>query len=280
MIKDILVHIPTERPMKPVVDASISLAAAFDAHLDAVAIGYIPTSTAYVTDGGGAAAVAAVFEIERQRAAERATAATAIFETEARRAGIAYECRSIEDLPGQAAVSIAAAARLYDLAVVLQPEAERDAFDQTTSTEVLLQAGGPVLFVPHIFRGDLRAKRIGICWDGSRLAGRALRDARPFLSRADSIVTISINEAQVTPAEASAQKLVRHLARAGLPTMLIELTTAHSEIEPSILSLAADENLDLLVMGAYGHSRLQEGILGGVTREMLKTMTVPTLMSH
>jgi len=70
------------------------------------------------------------------------------------------------------------------------------------------------------------------------------------------------------------------MARAGLPTTLIELTAARSDIEPSILSLAADENLDLLVMGAYGHSRLQEGILGGVTREMLRTMTVPTLMSH
>jgi nucleotide-binding universal stress UspA family protein len=70
------------------------------------------------------------------------------------------------------------------------------------------------------------------------------------------------------------------MARAGLTTTLLELTAEHSDIEPSILSLAADESLDMLVMGAYGHSRLQEGILGGVTREMLKTMTIPTLMSH
>ena len=90
MIKDILVHIPTERPMRPVVDASISLAAAFGAHLDAVAIGYIPTSSAFVVDGSAGAAVAAVFEMERQRAAERAAAAIAIFEAEARHANIAY----------------------------------------------------------------------------------------------------------------------------------------------------------------------------------------------
>jgi nucleotide-binding universal stress UspA family protein len=280
MIKDILVHIPTERPMRPVVDASISLAGAFGAHLDAVAIGYISTSTAYVMDGSAATAVAAVFEMERQRAAERAAAAIVIFETEARHASIPHESRTIEDLPAEAAASIGAAARLYDLAVVLQPEAERETFDNTISTEVLFRAGGPVLFVPHIFHGKLKAKRIGICWDGSRLAGRALRDARPFLSQADSLVTISINAAQVAPAEASAQKLVQHMARAGLPTTLIELTATRSEIEPSILSLAADESLDMLVMGAYGHSRLQEGIPGGVTREMLKTMTVPTLMSH
>ena len=280
MIKDILVHIPTERPMRPVVDASISLAAAFGAHLDAVAIGYIRTSTAFVVDGSAGATVAAVFEMERQRAAERAAAAIAIFEAEARHANIAYDSKTIEDMPAEAAASIGAAARIYDLSVVLQPEAERDTFDNSTSTEVLFQAGGPVLFVPHIFRGSLKAKRIGICWDGSRLAGRALRDAKPLLAQADALVTIAINEAQVTPAEASAPKLVQHMARAGLPTTLIELTAARSDIEPSILSLAADENLDLLVMGAYGHSRLQEGILGGVTREMLRTMTVPTLMSH
>jgi len=65
-----------------------------------------------------------------------------------------------------------------------------------------------------------------------------------------------------------------------LPVRIIELPAARAEIQPSILSLAADENLDMLVMGAYGHSRLQEGILGGVTRAMLRTMTVPTLMSH
>jgi hypothetical protein len=224
MIKDILVHIPTERPMRPVVDASISLATTFGAHLDAVAIGYIPTSTAYVIDGSAATAVAAVFEMERARAAERAAAAIAVFETEAHHASTIYESRTIEDLPAEAAASIGAAARLYDLTVVLQPVSDRDTFDNTISTEVLFQAGGPVLFVPHIFRGSLKAKRIGICWDGSRLAGRALRDARPLLAQADALVTISINEAQVTPSEASAQKVVQHMARGGLRTALVELT--------------------------------------------------------
>ena len=70
------------------------------------------------------------------------------------------------------------------------------------------------------------------------------------------------------------------MARSGRPTTLLELTAERADIQPSILSLAADEALDMLVMGAYGHPRVQEGILGGVTREMLKTMTVPTLMSH
>ncbi len=280
MIKDILVHIPTERPVRPVVDASISLAAAFGAHLDAVAIGYISSSTAYVMDGSAGGAVAAVLEIEQKKAVQRAAAALAIFETEANNAGISYEHGAIEGVPADAAASIGAASRLYDLSIVLQPEPERETFDNTIPTEVLFQAGGPVLLVPHIFRGAFKPKRIGICWDGSRLAARALRDARPFLSQADALLAISINGAESLPADVASDRLAKHLVRAGLPAKFVDLPAARSEIQPTILSLAADENLDMLVMGAYGHSRLQEGILGGVTREMLQTMTVPTLMSH
>jgi nucleotide-binding universal stress UspA family protein len=280
MIKDILVHIPTERPERPVVDASVSLAAAFAAHLDAIAIGYIPTSTAYVADGGAAAAVAALFEAEQRRAAERTAAALAIFEKAARDAGISHATRSIEDIPAEAASTICSAARLYDLAVVLQPEIGRDTFDNTIPTEILFQSGGPVLFIPSVFRGALNAKRIGICWDGSRVAARALRDARPFLAQADALIAISLNEAQIAPMEASAQKLAQHIGRAGRPIDLLELTVTRADVQPTILSLAADEGLDMLVMGAYGHSRMQENVLGGVTREMLRTMTVPTLMSH
>jgi len=240
----------------------------------------MPTSTAYVMVGGTTPTVAAVFETEQRRAQERSAAALAVFETEARNAGISFHCRSIEDLPAEAASALGDAAKLYELTVVLQPDAALQSFDNMTATEILLQAGGAVLFVPHIFHGPFRPKRVGICWDGSRLAARAIKDARQFLSNADAVLTISINEAQLVPAEASAQKLAEHMGRIGIETTLIEMTAEHSDIQPSILSLAADESLDMLVMGAYGHSRLKEGILGGVTREMLKTMTVPVLMSH
>jgi len=281
MIKDILVHIPTERSMRPVTDASISLAVTLGAHLDALALGYVSAGAlAYVADAGAAAVVASAFDIEEERAAERATIALSAFETEARHACVSYACRSIVDFPAEAAATIGAASRLYDLAVVLQPQADLQTFDDTMATEVLLQAGGPVLFVPHIFRGAFKAKRIGICWDGSRLAARALKDARPFLAQADAVFAISINAADNVPPGASPENLAKLLARAGLSVKLIDLPATRTEIQPSILSLAGDESLDMLVMGAYGHSRLWEGILGGVTREMLQTMTVPTLMAH
>ena len=278
MIRDILLQIPTERPVRSVVDGAVSLAAACRAHIDAVAVGYVSESTAYLMDGG--AALASAFEIERERAISRAEAAISVFETEARAAGISYACRTIGAFPADASASLAAAARLYDLTVVLQPEIDRRTYDNTLPQEILFHSGGPVLFMPYVFRGAFKAKRIGLCWDGGRLAARALRDASPFIARADNLTIITINEAEGHPADASAQNLAKHLARHGTPVKTIALTAAHSDIQPTILSLAAEEGVDLLVMGAYRHSRLQEMALGGVTRKMLRTMTIPTLMTH
>lgn len=278
MYKDILVHIPTERPMRPAIEGSISLAAHLNAHLDAVAVGYVATSTAYVMEGG--AAVAAVFELERERAMERAEAALAVFKSEAANAGISYACHTLGAIPADAAVSLGEMARLHDLSIVLQPDPAQGSFDNDVPGEILFQAGGPVLFLPYTFRGAFKANRIGICWDGSRLAARAVRDATTFLARAAEIVIITINEADTAPGEASASSLAKHLGRRGLSTRTVALSATRADIQPTILSLAADESLDLLVMGGYGHSRLQERVLGGVTRAMLEAMTVPTLMSH
>lgn len=281
MINDILVHIPTERPARPVIDASISLASTFSAHLDAVATGYVSTAASYVMDGGGAAAVAAIFEMEQERAAARAESALSIFKAEANKAGISCGWRVIADLPAEAAAAIGTAARLYDLSVVLQPDPEHHALDDAIATELLLNAGGSVLVIPYIFGGALTAKRIGICWDGSQPAARALRDARPFLAKADTLYAVSIGAAEGEPPDASLEKLAAHLGRVGLRVKPVNLPArSGADIQPCLLSFAADESLDMLVMGAYGHSRLREGIFGGVTREMLRTMTIPTLMSH
>jgi len=278
MYKNLLVNIPTERSPQPVIDGAISLAARCQAKLDAVSVGYESGSMPLVAEGG--AAVAAIFEVEHEKALERAHAALAIFETEAKRAGVIHSSRAISALQGEAAAILGATARLYDLAVVAQPEFERDTFDNTLAQEILFQSGGPVLFVPYTFKGAFHARRVGICWDGSRLAARAVRDAMPLLEQAEAITIITINEASSVPADASAAHLMRYLSRLGVPTEIDSKKTEKANIQTSILSLAADESLNLLVMGGYGHSRLKEIMFGGVTREMLESMTVPTLMSH
>ena len=277
MRKNFLVHIPSERLIRPLVDGAISLAVSHAAHLHAISVGYETTNVLPIDAGG--AAVAAVFEIERERALERANAALAVFEVEARNAGISFNSEAMASIPADAAAPLIASARLHDLTIVLQPEPERQTFDNDMPQEILFESGGPVLFVPYVHNGPLEAKRIGIAWDGSRLAARALRDAAPFLKRAQVITIISINEAQA-PAEASPKALSAYLARYGATVRIQQMDADHADIQPSILSIAADDGLDLIVMGGYGHSRLQERILGGVTRGMIQSMTVPTLMSH
>jgi nucleotide-binding universal stress UspA family protein len=277
VLRNILVHIPSERSIRPIVDSAISLAVTHAAHLDAVSIGFQPTHVGLPVDGG--AAVAAMFEIDYESALARANAALAVFETEARNAGITYGVKPFTGGPAESAATVGALARLYDFTVALQPERDRDTFDNTVPQEILFQSGGPVIFIPFTHKGPFEPKHIGIAWDGSRLAARALRDATPFLARAQTVTIITINEKEI-PADVSAATLKAHLARQELTAGIVRMNADRADIQPTILSIAADTGLDLIVMGGYGHSRLNERILGGVTRGMFQSMTVPTLMSH
>jgi nucleotide-binding universal stress UspA family protein len=277
MLKNILVHIPSERSIRPIADSAISLAMMHSAHLDAVSIGFETANLGMSIDG--AAAVASIYEVEHDRALARANAALAVFETEARNAGIPYGLQPFTGGPAEIAATVGTLARLYDLTVVLQPEPDRNTFDNTVPQEILFQCGGPVVFIPYTHKGPFEPRHIGIAWDGSRLAARALRDAAPFLDRAQTISIISVNEKEV-PAEVSAATIKAHLARHDLPASIVRMDADRADIQPTILSIAADTGLDLIIMGGYGHSRLNERILGGVTRGMLQSMTVPTLMSH
>lgn len=278
MYKNLLVHIPTERSARPAVDGSISLAMSCGAHLDAIATGFESVnSVPFVAEGG--AAVASIVELEYERAMERAQAALAVFEVEAKGAEISHNVRALAGTFGDVVATFAAAARLYDMTLVSQGEPDSGGFDNQLPQELLLQTGGPLLMFPYTFRGAFKASRIGICWDGSRLAARALHDAMPLLAQADTLTAITLNISEV-PAEASPIHLAKHMARSGLPVRTISLNAARREVQSSILSVAADESLDLLVMGGYGHARMQETVFGGVTREMFRSMTVPVLMSH
>jgi len=102
----------------------------------------------------------------------------------------------------------------------------------------------------------------------------------PFLTAAKAVTVIAVNEECGDMGEKSSDALVTHLARRGIKARVERLTADRSNVQGIILSIAADSNIGLLVMGGFGHSRLQERILGGVTRGMFESMTVPVLMSH
>ena len=280
MFRNILVHLPSERPIRPVIDVAIEMTMARRAHLDAVAIGYESMGAIGMVAEGGGAAVAAVMGIEQERALERANAAIAVFEVEARLAKIAYGIKALAAMPVEAEQTIGALSRLYDLSVVLQPESSYSSYDNAIPHAILFHSGGPMLMIPYIQKGPLVARHVGIAWDGSRLAARAARDALPFLTAAQAVTVIAVNEGRNDAGEASSDQLVSHLARRGVKARVQRLTADRGNVHGAILSIAAESNIGLLVMGGFGHSRLQEWILGGVTRGMFDSMTVPVLMSH
>lgn len=275
-MKRILASIPTERDFQGLIDAAASVTRSFNASLDAVAIGYETTSVSFAVAGG--TALPNIYEIERERAQARAEAALGIVAAEAKRAAFACECIPMTRTPFEAISTMGALARLYDLTIVLQGDAEFDTFDNTLPKEILFEAGGPLLFIPYTFKGALNTANIGIAWDGSRLAARAVRDALPFLKTAANISIVTVNG--TTHSETSAGALVTYLAHQGLSATITRIAAAPADIQPALLSIAADMSFDMIVMGGYGHSRLKERLLGGVTRGMLESMTVPTLMSH
>jgi nucleotide-binding universal stress UspA family protein len=280
MSGNILVHIPSERSVRPVIDVAVSLATARRSHLDAIAIGYESMSAVGMVVEGGGAAVAAVMGVEHDRALERANAAISVFEIEAKLANITYGTRTLATIPAEAEETMGELARLYDLTVVLQPEPSQFSYDNIVPQAVLFNSGGPMLMVPYIHKGPLDARHVGIAWDGSRLASRALRDALLFLTAAQAVTVIAVNEERRDDSEANSDQIVSHLARRGIKARVERLTADRDNVHGTILSMAADTNIGLLVMGGYGHSRLRERILGGVTRGIFESMTVPVLMSH
>ncbi len=118
-----------------------------------------------------------------------------------------------------------------------------------------------------------------ICWD-SRPAVRAIADAMPLLELAGRVEVVIDDNERGKQDEVEGADMGRHLARHGLNVEVKRITRGEIDVANTLLSHAADSGTDLVVMGGYGHSRLREFVLGGVTHSMLRSMTVPVLMSH
>ncbi len=194
------------------------------------------------------------------------------FHRHATQAGIPAEWHCSDGDPGDCAVLYA---RCSDL-VILGQAAAGDA--GPVVLQVLLESGRPVLVVPAAGTFPILGTRIVIAWNGSREAARAVHDALPLLRAAAQVTVLTIEGSGGTID--TGPDVTRHLARHGIHAEAKTDTARDVGIAPLLLSRLADLQADLLVMGGYGHSRIRETVLGGVTREILQTMTVPTLLSH
>jgi nucleotide-binding universal stress UspA family protein len=275
MIKDIIVNLGLGTH-DPAGEFAISVADVFEAHVLGVAFLYDPVIPGAVMGG-----IPPQF-IESQRAdsEKAANAAIARFEQVAKRVGVSYESLTANASIAGAADRLGQLARRFDLAIVGQPNREKDEPVEVVDEGVLFESGRPVIFVPYIQKAALKLDRVMVCWDGSRAATRAVADSMPFLHKAKQVEIVMVAGKGSKSDQAPGADLAKHLARHDLQVVLKRITAPDIDVGSTILSYAADSGADMIVMGGYGHSRLREFILGGTTRGLLESMTVPVLMSH
>jgi len=173
--------------------------------------------------------------------------------------------------------------RHADLAILGQPDPDepKSGADDITVERFVLGTGRPTLMLPYSFTGEAPGRRVIVAWNGTPQAARAVHDALPLLAAAEKIVLVTIDRAAAKVGDAAgAAALAEHLAQHGIAAEPRHVVTDGIEPADALLSYATDEAADLIVMGIYGHSRLRELALGGVSRQILAHMTVPVLMAH
>ena len=274
MFRDAIVNLSLNRNGDDTIRYAVSVAKYFNLHLTPVAIEYefIATGSPFET----AAFCVVSNQIEQSR--ELANAAARNFEHIARQESILSNVAIIRsDLTG-ACNWFAKQARHHDLAIVTQPDPP--APETLLIEAALFESGRPVLVVPRAQKTPFTHGRIGICWNGSCNAARAVSDSMPFLKRGTTIEFISVADGDAKSDNFDTLGMKNHLARHDIQAVTVSLPKSKKTIAETIIAYSTDNQIDLLVLGGYGHSRLREYVLGGVTHDVLDWTTVPILMSH
>jgi len=290
MIKDVVVNLSVGERASPAEDYALSLAATFAAHIAGVGFRYYPiipvAGAPYtVADVYGSSFDAGnippeVIEMQRRDNAAAAKAAIDRFATASARAGVSAEPLTPGASLAGAGEQFGRIARYFDLSVVTQAEPENSAIEEKIIEAALFDSGRPVIVVPYIQKAPLKLDHVMVCWDGSRAASRAIADAMPFLERARRVEVVIVTNERGKQDEIDGADMGQHLARHGLTVEVERIVASDVDVADMLLSHAADAETDFIVMCGYGHSRMREFVLGGVTRSILRTMTAAVLMSH
>jgi nucleotide-binding universal stress UspA family protein len=275
MLKDVVVNLSSQGPRDFAAEYATSIAAMFGAHITGVSFVYEPV----IPDGMLGGVPVDLIELQRQENSKAANDAISRFDAAAKKAGLSAETRLLDATFGGAATRFAQISRRFDLVVVGQAQRERGPADDLLIEGALFESGRPLVVVPYIQSRGITLERVLACWDGSRTAARAIGDAMPFLERAKAVEVVIVAEERKSE-EMTGANMSAHLVRHGVAASVKRIAKGDIAIQDALLSYAADSGADFMVMGGYGHSRLREFILGGVTRGILASMTVPVLMSH
>ncbi len=278
--KDLMVHLDSSDLCAERVSAAIALALREGARLTGVAMELESTISTYI----GIDFPSSLTEAQKDIVKKSAASALEKFETAAREAGIEYEMRTLRCQATKAASRLAFFARHADMTFIGQPNPDSAgrAFQESLLEAVLHRSGRPVYVVPYIGRFEAKIRRAVIAWDGSKKAVRAVNDAIPMLAAREQVDVLVVNPKTRSDDFGGQQgeNLVDHLSRHGIKASVVERTHPEVSVDTVILNYISDVGADLLVMGAFGHSRLREKTFGGVTNSILNQMTVPVVMSE
>lgn len=303
-IKDIVLHLGPDPRSEARLELAVALAKALDARVIGVFVKVDPGHAEYWWMAFGKEAVAGWLSTFEGIIGEAEEA----FEKRMIEEGLQGEWRVMDGNPTDAMMTCA---RYGDLTVIGQANPDEPTYDSSMPDQLVLGAGGPVLVVPYAGSFETVGRRVMVAWNGEREAARAVRDAMPILQQAETVIVYSIDPA--VAGRLAGADICAHLARHGVRAEASHVglgteTKAVSSVLQTVggfgfqqrgpwsqtqrppvgevdagnalLSAVTDRGVDLLVMGAYGHSRIRELALGGTTREILKSMTVPVLMSN
>jgi len=270
-LRDLLVHVDTTKQCAARLDLAALLARQLDARLTALYVGRTDDIPPTMADQYAPAALDAV---DTTHAMQRENV-EALFKAHMS----AGNWQQLIEETGDVAEVVLQHARYRDLTILGQVDPDAKATDGELPVPDLvgLNSGKPILMVPYAGRFPTIGERILIAWNESPQTIRAVDDALPLLAKAKKVTILTISRSN---AEIDSDGIVGHLDRHGIATETERLVASESEIGDLLLSRAADETADLMVMGLYSHSRMRERVFGGVSREVLRHMTIPVLMSH
>ena len=276
--KTILTVVSDEALAQSTVDHAAALAAGWDAHLDALCFGVDRTQTGYYYAGANAMILQETITRATSDAEKLAGVVRAALGKKEARWAVEERVAQLADIGRH----VAGRARFADLVVLPKPYGKEHGVELEPVTEgALFEGQTPVLVVPDTVTPTATPSRVVIGWNESNEALRAVRASLPLLQSADNVHVVVIDPPQHGPNRSDpGGALSQYLARHGVKTEIDVLSKTMPRVSDVLCRHVQDLDADMIVMGAYGHSRFREAILGGATRNMLEQAEVPVFLAH
>ncbi|QDY99673.1 universal stress protein [Nitratireductor mangrovi] len=276
--KTIVAVLQDEDDARRVLDVAVALASRAQAHLVGVHAEPLPVPVASPMGFPDAAMMGASEDMSR----ERAQKLEKLFSDRMSREAVASEWRSMFSFSGDSALSALESARCGDIVIAGQVDPDKGASGSPDIETLIQGAGRPVLVVPWRGKASTEAKRIVLAWNGSRQAARAAFDALDFIRQAEQTTVLTINPVE-NPGEQGplpGTEIAATLARQGANVVVDSRRSGEASVAETIASVVAEKNADLLVLGAFSHSRLKEMFFGGTTRSTIENPPCLTLFAR